>query len=64
MRHIFDGYPRGNVMNISGCPCPSIFHLPITPISKCMPNITYIWQWHPDLAGGYSVRSGYEILTT
>jgi len=26
-------------------------------------NVTDIWQWHPDLARGYSVRSGYEILT-
>jgi len=28
------------------------------------PNVTDNWQWQPDLAGGYSVRSGYEILTT
>jgi len=34
--HIFDQHPRESVMNTSGCPCPSIFHLHITPISKCM----------------------------
>lgn len=21
-------------------------------------------QWHPDIVGGYSVRSGYQLLTT
>jgi len=28
------------------------------------PNVSDIWQWHPDLAGGYSVRSGYQLLTS
>jgi len=28
------------------------------------PNVSEILQWHPDLAGGYSVRLGYEILST
>ena len=27
------------------------------------PNVIDIWQWHPELEGCYSVRSGYEILT-
>jgi len=28
------------------------------------PNVTDTWQWLPDLAWGYSVHSGYEILTS
>jgi len=28
------------------------------------PIVSDIWQWHPDIAGGYSVRLGYEILTS
>jgi hypothetical protein len=27
-------------------------------------NVSDTWQWQPDLVGGYSVRLGYEILTT
>ena len=28
------------------------------------PNVSDSWQWHPDLVEGYSVRSGYAILTS
>jgi len=26
-------------------------------------NVSDIWQWHPDIVGGYSVRSGYQTLS-
>jgi len=26
-------------------------------------NVSDKWQWHPDIAGGYSVRSGYQLLS-
>lgn len=28
------------------------------------PTVSDVWQWHPSIAGGYSVRSCYEILTS
>ena len=27
-------------------------------------NVSDIWQWLPDIAGGYTVRTGYQLLTT
>jgi len=26
-------------------------------------NVSDKWQWHPDIAGGYSVRSGYQLIS-
>jgi len=26
-------------------------------------NVSDTWQWHPDVVGGYSVRSGYQMLS-
>jgi hypothetical protein len=28
------------------------------------PFVSDSWQWHPDPVGGYSVRSGYAIITS
>lgn len=27
-------------------------------------NVTDIWQWLPDIIGGYTLRTGYWLLTT